>query len=444
MRGLLALILIAACADEPAGRLELPVIGGTLDEGDPAVVEIIYFGPDGGWGCSGALIAPTVVLTAAHCVQEAVDVGLADYGEVLFGTYDESPDQVIGIADARYHPRYDPSDVGVYDVGLIRLEQASDVTPLPINARALEGVIDGGDHVRTVGFGLNDAEQHTGFGTKRSARLPVQWIALRHMIVGNDSLRTCSGDSGGPSLYTFDGVEAIVGVTSFGRVGCAGTHGTLMRVDPFVDDFLLPVMTAWDGPCAADDACVSAGCPSPDPDCDPCGLQGVCQTGCAVADLDCPLDRGYLAFCADDTDCASRICVAADEDPDVGYCTERCTAGDAFFYCGGGMSCRTIDGEDLCVYATSPTPGVTGAACSTPGECASGLCDLAEGRCTKPCATDDVCPDGYACDDGAGTCRPDESSGCRVAPGAAAPGPALLLVLALLGAIARHQRGPRP
>src|SRR3954471_11310247 len=43
--------------------------GGTKDTGDPAVGMIWY---EGGGFCTGTLIAPTVVLTAGHCVQDPI------------------------------------------------------------------------------------------------------------------------------------------------------------------------------------------------------------------------------------------------------------------------------------------------------------------------------------------------------------------------------------
>src|SRR5439155_15051516 len=62
-------LLIGACGGGAgdAAATEEPIQGGRRDSGDPAV-GVVWF--QGGGFCSGALIAPDVVLTAGHCVQQ--------------------------------------------------------------------------------------------------------------------------------------------------------------------------------------------------------------------------------------------------------------------------------------------------------------------------------------------------------------------------------------
>ena len=90
---------------------------------------------------------------------------------------------------------------------------------------------------------------------------------------------TCNGDSGGPALMKIDGVETIVGVTSYGNADCSD-GGFDARVDSdlaFIDTYL---------PRACARACDGRACGS-----DGCG--GSCGS-CSDGDL-----------CADDGQCVA-------------------------------------------------------------------------------------------------------------------------------------------
>ena len=69
------LATLALACDPPApdvSQLDVPIVDGTFEEGEDAVVTVLPFGGVG--LCTGTLIAPNVVLTAKHCVQ-AADAG---------------------------------------------------------------------------------------------------------------------------------------------------------------------------------------------------------------------------------------------------------------------------------------------------------------------------------------------------------------------------------
>ena len=65
LRALAAAALTTACAAPEVSTTAQPIINGTPDDADPAVVAIVD--ATGRLICSGTLIAPHVVLTAAHC-----------------------------------------------------------------------------------------------------------------------------------------------------------------------------------------------------------------------------------------------------------------------------------------------------------------------------------------------------------------------------------------
>jgi hypothetical protein len=83
----------------------------------PEVVQLVMPGKDGDtWFCTGALVAPTVVVTAAHCLQP--DLFLS--WEVDAPTLASHP-RVKG-TPRMYDTRW--KDVGSPDLGIVRLEKA--------------------------------------------------------------------------------------------------------------------------------------------------------------------------------------------------------------------------------------------------------------------------------------------------------------------------------
>src|SRR4051794_36251646 len=51
-----------------SGELSQSIVGGTVDNGDPGVVLLLRLSQQGAEICTGSVIAPQLVLTAAHCV----------------------------------------------------------------------------------------------------------------------------------------------------------------------------------------------------------------------------------------------------------------------------------------------------------------------------------------------------------------------------------------
>src|SRR5688572_9876493 len=68
-----ALVLCACGAEpvalDPSSSEEAAIYGGTEAPNEDAVVGIVF--TSAGYVCTGTLITPTVVLTAAHCIENA-------------------------------------------------------------------------------------------------------------------------------------------------------------------------------------------------------------------------------------------------------------------------------------------------------------------------------------------------------------------------------------
>jgi uncharacterized protein (TIGR03382 family) len=176
-----------------------------------------------------------------------------------------------------------------------------------------------------------------------------------------DGRGQCEGDSGGPTFTDVDGIQTIVGITSFGDQNCQ-FFGADTRVDAeiaFADDHIGPSLgCVWDGECNTSCSAENRDqdCPAcaNDDDCngdDVCGSNGQCQPAPFT-------DGGLGSACVDDTDCLTGPCLANGEDH---LCSSDCASEDD---CPGGFDCLPTDGGSGACW---PSPG-GGGGCTTSGE----------------------------------------------------------------------------
>ncbi|HEX6290280.1 MAG TPA: S1 family peptidase [Herpetosiphonaceae bacterium] len=184
------------------------------------------------WRCSGSLISPRIFLTAGHCVYGAASV------QVWFeSTVEELRAVGYPLAGGTWgepvaHPQYDDfaSFPITYDVGFVRLVEDAPITEY--GTLAEQGFLDdlatrrGTQDVSftTVGYGLQSRKpRYESVITRYQATSDL--INLRSHLTdgynlmttnnpGDDRGGNCSGDSGGPILYS--DTDIIVAVNSFG------------------------------------------------------------------------------------------------------------------------------------------------------------------------------------------------------------------------------------
>ncbi len=232
-----AVLFALGCAGDIAddsAETNADLIGGTRTSAYPAVMALFAGDPRSGAGalCTASLIAPRVLLTAAHCVS-ADEVG-PDAEFTVFTGADlmSSRGRSLAVASVLHDPAFDPRrlDAG-HDIGAVILQSPESTRPVPVN-RSVDPAQLIGHAVRLVGYGVNSGSQQTGSGIKRTVTTTLKSADPRLLHIGDSQHGTCQGDSGGPAFMTLGGVQTLVGVTSFGRVGCAD-GGFDTRVDTY-------------------------------------------------------------------------------------------------------------------------------------------------------------------------------------------------------------------
>ena len=219
--------------------------------------------------CSSTLIAPDVVLLAAHCVDEdaitqgqgtitrmehrwARDIDLAGFGGVR-ATW---PEGSIGVAAFVKHEDFNIYRMGLgladnHDVALLFLDTpVLDIAPALLPAADEVDLIDVGTEVVVVGWGQQTATSPSQtpprgtFGIKMMGTSTVAEINDVEMQIGSaqTDVRKCHGDSGGPTFQFLDEAETddtmrIVGVTShaYDYTDCFRTGGVDTRVSAHLD-----------------------------------------------------------------------------------------------------------------------------------------------------------------------------------------------------------------
>jgi secreted trypsin-like serine protease len=210
--------------------------------------DCVAVGDDERFGCTGTLIAPNAVLTAAHC--EAL------HTRVFIGNNLSKKGRTVRVKVHHRHAKFDSKFRN--DVMILILEEnaPADVKPRALASTAL---IDAAKTARVVGFGTTDVNATQGFGAKRQTDVPIVSQACRGMVGAKQDATvygchrdreivagkplflhdTCKGDSGGP-FFVIDakGQWLLAGVTSRGtdlaQTMC-GDGGVYVRVDAYAE-----------------------------------------------------------------------------------------------------------------------------------------------------------------------------------------------------------------
>jgi secreted trypsin-like serine protease len=228
------------------------IVGGAAPAPDAIGRSVVTIVGSRGNFCTGSLIAPSLVLTVAHCVQPGSDYKIVQYDA------DRKP-QLQDVKTVAIHPGFRMQEMLAHrataDVALLRLAApANGKTParlgVPLSALAP------GSSFTIAGVGVTIRGDGKSAGVIRSAALVATGkpgtLQIRLVDPAGQGVQAglgaCTGDSGAAVFEDQPEGAAIIGVVSWstgpnGSAGCGGLTGvtplTLYR------DWILQTAHGW-------------------------------------------------------------------------------------------------------------------------------------------------------------------------------------------------------
>jgi secreted trypsin-like serine protease len=213
--------------------------------------------------CTGSIIAPNMIMTAAHCVsyvnvkRDNIEINFslntvanqiqadpnADHIEDVSSVFN-----TIGVVDIVTHEKYSS---GVdYDIAIIRLKQniptthkVAEFLPLSFVDESTQKLTIEGQtkDVILLGFGLINEDPGESSSVLRKTTVPARFEGTTLVTDQTHGTGACNGDSGGPAFVQIGQKDYLVGVTHGPYLDYVTCHEYGVYLNPnlflsFIDD----------------------------------------------------------------------------------------------------------------------------------------------------------------------------------------------------------------
>ena len=191
--------------------------------------------------CSGVLVAPNVILTAAHCITDDKELPFkalfkANKVVAIFDQNIGEPqaDRIFELSSYAANPDYDSITL-MNDIGLLWLKSDVPVEiakpqPMLTDYSALQNVISQKIPVDFVGYGMDENQVYNVrryYTDVLNEWCSQSWCKIddTYMPYGSvshliDDGGPCNGDSGGAVMVAIDEMRYVLAVVSFGDETC--------------------------------------------------------------------------------------------------------------------------------------------------------------------------------------------------------------------------------
>jgi secreted trypsin-like serine protease len=267
----LTLTVLASCAPKSSDItrvIDSSIMNGSVVKEGEVIGSSIVGIFNSKWNaiCTGSLIAPNIVLTAAHCAPDkASDIKIVFSNDIDYVLNAREPDIlatfVLQATDFKVSKTWDPNnetiEIDTGDIALIKFRGTIPQGFKPASLLVDDSKLRRGDLITVAGFGVDtvtttpidpkkvkdideaiaygeiicDENQQgkkfncleikaTGDGILRVTEAPISSIQETEFRLDEKKAGTCNGDSGGPAYVKKDGQLFLLGVTSRGSELC--------------------------------------------------------------------------------------------------------------------------------------------------------------------------------------------------------------------------------
>lgn len=201
--------------DEPEEASEEEIQNGAATSAYPAVGALVIKKSGATALCTGTIVSATKMLTAAHCVVGALAI------EARFGSTTTSPTARFKATGWTMPPGFNISNVAAGNDYAVVTFGSTLTTNRPAIKLQLAPINSVGGRV-IVGYGVTSNASTAG--TKRAGTATVDADNDKHLRIKatGTAVHSCSGDSGGPMLHKQNGINYVIGVSSYGNGTCDG------------------------------------------------------------------------------------------------------------------------------------------------------------------------------------------------------------------------------